>query len=65
MARGDEPESGKRFMPPTPGPRTTTQITPTSQPVNLVMDKIYRLPEKEKEERKDRAMEILKKFSKP
>ena len=53
-----------QFMPPTPGPRTT-QITPTSQPVNLVVDKIYRLPEKEKEERKDRAMEILKQFSKP
>jgi len=61
-ARGDEPESGKRFMPATPGIRTPTQITPTSQPVKLVMDKIYRLPEREKEERKDRAMEILQKF---
>jgi len=30
--------------------------------VKLVMDKIYRLPEKDKEERKDRAMELLQKF---
>ena len=64
-ARGDEPESGVRFTPSTPGTRTPTQSTPTSQPVNLVMDKIYRLPDEEKEERKDRAMEILKQFSKP
>ena len=54
-----------QFMPATPGPRTPARATPTSEPVNLVMDKIYRLPEKEKEERKDRAMEILKQFSKP
>jgi len=54
-----------RFTPSTPGTRTPTQSTPTSQPVNLVMDKIYRLPDEEKEERKDRAMEILKQFSKP
>jgi hypothetical protein len=27
------------------------------------MDKIYRLPEKEKEERRDRAMELLRKFA--
>ena len=62
---GDVMGGQVKFAPATPGPRTTTQITPTSQPVNLVMDKIYRLPEKEKEERKDRAMEILKQFSKP
>ena len=54
-----------RFTPSTPSTRTPTQSTPTSQPVNLVMDKIYRLPDEEKEERKDRAMEILKQFSKP
>ena len=46
-------------MPATPGPRTPTQITPTSEPVNLVMDKIYRLPVEEKQERKDRAQKIL------
>jgi hypothetical protein len=51
-----------QFMPATPGTRTPTPATPTGQPVKLVMDKIYRLPEREKEERKDRAMEILKKF---
>ena len=59
------PASAAYFMPSTPGTRTPTQSTPTSQPVNLVMDKIYRLPDEEKEERKDRAMEILKQFSKP
>jgi hypothetical protein len=59
------PASAAYFMPATPGPRTPARATPTSEPVNLVMDKIYRLPEKEKEERKDRAMEILKQFSKP
>jgi len=51
-----------QFMPATPGTRTPAPATPTGQPVKLVMDKIYRLPEREKEERKDRAMEILKKF---
>ena len=60
--RGDVMGGQVKFMPPTPGIRTPTQITPTSQPVKLVMDKIYRLPEREKEERKDRAMEILQKF---
>ena len=53
-----------RFTPSTPGTRTPTQSTPTSQSVNLVTDKIYRLPDEDKEERKDRAMEILKQFSK-
>ena len=60
---GDVMGGQVKFAPATPGPRTPTQITPASQPVNLVMDKIYRLPEKEKEERKDRAMELLKKFA--
>ena len=53
-----------RFTPSTPGARTPTQSIPTSQSVNLVTDKIYRLPDEDKEERKDRAMEILKQFSK-
>ena len=50
-----------RFMPAVPNSPTPTP-SPTGQPVKLVMDKIYRLPEKDKEERKDRAMEILQKF---
>ena len=50
-----------RFMPAVPNSPTPTP-SPTGQPVKLVMDKIYRLPEKDKEERKDRAKEILKKF---
>ena len=53
-----------RFTPSTPGARTPAQSIPTSQSVNLVTDKIYRLPDEDKEERKDRAMEILKQFSK-
>jgi len=57
------PASAAYFMPATPGTRTPTPATPTGQPVKLVMDKIYRLPEREKEERKDRAMELLKKFA--
>jgi hypothetical protein len=56
------PASAAYFMPAIPDTPTPSPATPTSQPVNLVMDKIYRLPEKDKEERKDRAMEILKKF---
>ena len=56
------PASAAYFMPATPGPRTPARATPTSEPVNLVMDKIYRLPEKEKEERvaKQAAERVVK-----
>jgi len=62
-------QAGQIRAMPGGGLRATSQslppplLTPASQPVKLVMDKIYRLPEKEKEERRDRAMELLRKFA--